>query len=78
MTINALRRLRRVLFGILPLFVLAAKVSASAPAAPQPPVKLVVVVVVDGLSWPRLDGYRGWLDGCSLACSPSKLAGRKA
>lgn len=35
----------------------------AAPAAPAAsgPVKLVVVVAVDGLSWPRLDGYRGWL-----------------
>ncbi len=60
---NALRRLRPVLF-VPPLFVLAASVSAAgAPASPQAPVKLVVVVAVDGLSWSRLDAYRGWFDG---------------
>jgi Type I phosphodiesterase / nucleotide pyrophosphatase len=40
--------------------------SASAPAAPRPspgPVKLVVIVAVDGLSWPRLNTYRRWFSG---------------
>ncbi len=58
------RRLRRVLFGVLPLLLFVANAwAASPPAAPQAPVKLVVVVVVDGLSWPRLESYRSWLDG---------------
>ncbi len=45
---------------------LTPRASIAAPAAATsatPPVKLVVVLAVDGLSWPRLDSYRGWLNG---------------
>ncbi len=34
---------------------------AAAPASPEP-VKLAVVISVDGLSWPRLDSYRPWYE----------------
>lgn len=58
------RRLGRAPLLALPLFFLVAQVAAAqAPASSQPPVKLAVVVAIDGLSWPRLDAYRGWLSG---------------
>lgn len=58
--LSALRA--RVAFGVLALL-LALAVPGLAAAPAHPPVKLVVILAVDGLSWPRLDGYRSWLDG---------------
>jgi predicted AlkP superfamily pyrophosphatase or phosphodiesterase len=37
-------------------------VPCAAAPAPSEPVKLVVIVSVDGLSWSRLDGYRPWYE----------------
>src|SRR5262245_57102464 len=41
---------------------LAVGASAATPPAPPRP-GLLVVIVVDGLSWPRLSAQQGWLDG---------------
>ncbi len=45
--------------GIATLALLLCPVAYAAPVA----VKLVVMVSVDGLGWPRLSGYRNWFDG---------------
>ncbi len=54
--------------GIATLALLLGQASYAAPiakpaASALPPVKLVVMVSVDGLGWPRLSGYRKWFDG---------------
>jgi hypothetical protein len=46
----------------LPLVALAFAASGL-PAAPTPPVRLAVIVSVDGLSWSELEAYRPWLTG---------------
>ncbi len=48
---------------IASLALLFSAVAEAAPANAPPPVKLVGVVSVDGLGWPRLAGYREWFDG---------------
>src|SRR5262249_50049356 len=56
----AMRSVLPAAFGLL----LLCSIGSAAIAAGGPsPVRLVVVVSVDGLSWPRLDGYRGWYGG---------------
>ncbi|HSS79134.1 MAG TPA: alkaline phosphatase family protein [Thermoanaerobaculia bacterium] len=54
-----LRRARAAGLAAL-LFVFAFPVHAA--LAPAEPVMLVVIVSVDGLSWPRLDTYRPWFE----------------
>ena len=50
-------RLRGALAALL---LLNSPLASAAPATP--PVKLVVIVSVDGLSWPRLKGYEPWYE----------------
>ncbi len=47
--------------GLAALLLLLAVPSPAAPAVAEP-VKLVVIVSVDGLSWPRLASYRDWYE----------------
>jgi hypothetical protein len=53
-------RLRGALAALLLL--LPSLASAAPPAPASQPVKLVVIVSVDGLSWPRLKGYEAWYE----------------
>jgi hypothetical protein len=44
------------------LLLLISSPASPAPAPAAPPVKLVVIISVDGLSWPRLKGYAPWYE----------------
>lgn len=50
-------RAAAVFVGLLPLL------AAERPARAAEPVKLVVTIAVDGLSWPALERYGAWFDG---------------
>ncbi len=63
MSMTTLRGVRCVLVVLAGCLVWGTSPAAGASAPSRPPVKLAVVVVVDGLSWSRLDAYRGWLNG---------------
>ncbi len=52
----------RLRWALAALLLLAPSLVFAAPASAAPPVKLVVIVSIDGLSWPRLKGYESWLD----------------
>jgi arylsulfatase A-like enzyme len=47
---------------LLALLLLVATLRPAAATSVNEPLKLVVIVAVDGLSWPRLDGYRPWYE----------------